>query len=226
MSMVETFAALTRRREIYCDKDRDSDQELEWRARCFRKRRACAGIHSLSLPCPEMILFRDPVWGACTGSRSRNAACLRTRIRWSPVIRCSFLVLGKSKECGFFSNHCVSDEKSWFVNLQGTASGEKRFYHASSWRVSVSITSPDDSAGITSEGPVRDATILEDGGLLTVDLRRPPAEGSLASPDAPPGIATWRGLRQPCVRRWVSAPCVLFRPFQPPATVFITSKSG
>jgi len=25
--MVETFAVLTRRREIYCDKDRDSDQE-------------------------------------------------------------------------------------------------------------------------------------------------------------------------------------------------------
>jgi hypothetical protein len=28
-----------------------------------------------------------------------------------------------------------------------------------------------------------------------------PAEGSIASPDALPGIATWRDLRQPCVRR-------------------------
>ena len=39
------------------------------------------------------------------------------------------------------------------------------------------------------------------GGRWTVDggLEMLPAEGSLASPDAFPGIATWRGLRQPCV---------------------------
>ncbi len=60
-------------------------------------------------------------------------------------------------------------------------------------------------AGLASLNNLRRHSDSEDGRLLTVDLRRPPAKGS---------IATWHGLRQPCVPAW-SSPALRPGPFLP-----------